>query len=150
MSTLIIVGVGIALCGIAWYDHCTSHISLWVTLPATITAWGIRGALVGWPSLVHALVAWFAAVAVFAWPVFRGGMGGGDLLLMGALASLLSWFQALQLVTVVALVGALIAAGIWVAHRRSATTIPSFAYGWAFLGGWWGYWLWQWGGFGHG
>lgn len=146
MSRILVIGIGIALIAVAWHDHRTREIPLFVTVPMTLVAWLVRGFASGWPGLEHAMLAWAVGAAVFLWPTLRQGMGGGDLLLMGALASVLGgWIPTLHLTALVLFAGAIVAGGAWIYHRMRGGDM-TFPYGWAFLGGWWSYWLLQWGG----
>lgn len=144
MSRILVVVVGVVLIAVAWHDHRTREIPLYVTVPLAVGAWLVRGVVLGWPGLEHALLAWALGVLVFLWPFLREGTGGGDLLLMGALGSVVGGLlPTFYLTLMVLVIGGLIAGGTWLYQRKRGAAIP---YGWAFVGGWWGYWLLLWAG----
>ncbi len=146
MSDLVAIVVGIGLAVLAWYDHHTRTFPLRVLAYGTLGGWVFHGLTAGWSGLFHALIAWALGCGVLWGFAKLGGLGYGDVLLMGALAGVLgSWLSTLYLAIAVSLCGGVIAAGVWI-YRRIRGGHRAFPFGWAFLGGWWFFWILQWGG----
>jgi prepilin peptidase CpaA len=86
MSSLEITTVCFALVAVAW-DISTRRIPNVLTFGAALVALGAHGYLGGWNGLGMAAAGWAAGVALF-FPVFAlGGMGAGDVKLLGAVGA---------------------------------------------------------------
>jgi prepilin peptidase CpaA len=86
MNSLELTVVGFALVAVAW-DVATRRIPNALTFGAALAALVVHAYLGGWTGLGMAAVGWAAGVALF-FPVFAlGGMGAGDVKLLGAVGA---------------------------------------------------------------
>lgn len=65
----------------------------------------------GWTGLLHSLLGMFAGLAIFFLPFVMGGMGAGDVKLMGAIGALMGWQFLLMTAIYSALVGGIMVLG---------------------------------------
>ena len=80
------VAVGIAIIAVTW-DLATRRIPNLLTFGAALTAFAVHGYLAGWTGAGLALAGWVVGAAFF-FPVFAlGGMGAGDVKLLGAVGA---------------------------------------------------------------
>ncbi len=102
------------------------NLAIAVTAPL---AW-MGGGLALWPDIAWQVAAAAAVFAAFAALFFIGGIGGGDVKLIGALALWIDVRLLLSLLFVMALVGGGIAAVMLVRHRLSrSNATPEVPYG---------------------
>jgi prepilin peptidase CpaA len=86
MNSLELTVVGFALVAVAW-DVATRRIPNALTFGAALAALVAHAYIGGWTGLGMAAVGWAAGVALF-FPVFAlGGMGAGDVKLLGAVGA---------------------------------------------------------------
>jgi prepilin peptidase CpaA len=87
----------------AFLDLKTRKIPNWLTL--TMAATGLVGGFLisGWPGVLSGAQGWLVGIGVFLIPFILGGMGGGDVKLMGAIGAL----KGVEFVLQTALLGAL-------------------------------------------
>jgi prepilin peptidase CpaA len=86
MNLFQLLAVAIALMATAW-DLSTRRIPNALTFGAAFAAFAVHGYLGGLDSLALAAVGWIVGVAVF-FPIFAlGGMGAGDVKLLGAVGA---------------------------------------------------------------
>jgi prepilin peptidase CpaA len=86
MNSYYLIVAGIALTAAAW-DVATRRIPNMLTFGAAIAALVVHAYVAGWPGAALALAGWAAGIALF-FPVFAlGGMGAGDVKLLGALGA---------------------------------------------------------------
>ena len=86
MNSFHIIVVGVAVVAVAW-DVVTRRIPNALTLGAACAAFVVHACLGGWSGAGMAAAGWAAGVALF-FPVFvLGGMGAGDVKLLGALGA---------------------------------------------------------------
>lgn len=86
MSSFEIIIVGVALVAVAW-DVATRRIPNLLTFGAALVALIAHAYICGWNGLGMAAAGWAAGVALF-FPVFAlGGMGAGDVKLLGAVGA---------------------------------------------------------------
>lgn len=105
-----------------------NRLNLIIALTAPL-AWA-AGGLALWPDIAWQIGAALAVFAAFAALFAIGGMGGGDVKLIGALALWIDVRLLLSLLLVMALVGGVIAAGMLVRKRLSkAEQNPEVPYG---------------------
>jgi prepilin peptidase CpaA len=82
-------------------------------IPNKITFTGILIGIIvnlitgGWTGLLHAIVGTLAGLAIFFIPFLMGGMGAGDVKLMGAVGALMGWQFSLMTAVYSALFGGL-------------------------------------------
>lgn len=105
-----------------------NRLNLAIALTAPL-AW-MSGGLALWPDIAWQIGAAAAVFAVFAALFFVGGIGGGDVKLIAALALWIDVRLLLSLLFVMALVGGGIAAVMLLRHRLSrSTATPEVPYG---------------------
>ena len=86
MNLLEITAVGLALVAVAW-DLATRRIPNVLTFGAALVALIVHAYIGGWNGLGMAAAGWAAGVALF-FPIFAlGGMGAGDVKLLGAVGA---------------------------------------------------------------
>ncbi len=86
MTSIQIIVVGIALVAVCW-DIATRRIPNALTFGAALAALLVHGYAGGWSGAGTAAVGWAAGIALF-FPIFAlGGMGAGDVKLLGALGA---------------------------------------------------------------
>jgi prepilin peptidase CpaA len=94
MNALEIAAVGIALVAVVW-DIATRRIPNVLTFGAAVIGLVVHAYVGGWNGLGMAAAGWLAGVALF-FPVFAlGGMGAGDVKLLGAVGAWLGPIAAL-------------------------------------------------------
>ena len=86
MNSYHLIVVGIALIAAAW-DIATRRIPNALTFGAALAALVVHACVAGWPGAAMALAGWAAGIALF-FPIFAlGGMGAGDVKLLGAVGA---------------------------------------------------------------
>ena len=94
MNSLEIIAVGFALIALGW-DVATRRIPNMLTFGAALLALLVHAFIGGWAGVGLAATGWVAGVALF-FPFFaRGGMGAGDVKLLGAVGAWLGPISAL-------------------------------------------------------
>ncbi|MDY0002224.1 MAG: A24 family peptidase [Polyangia bacterium] len=102
-AALAVLGLAAAI-----LDLRTRLLPDWLTLGGMAVGLVLGLAVGGWDGLVSAFVGMVAGLAVFWLLCSLGMMGGGDVLLMGAMGALLGWPMAVMGLVYSALVGALL------------------------------------------
>ncbi|HPZ64409.1 MAG TPA: prepilin peptidase, partial [Bacillota bacterium] len=76
------------LMGAVYFDLTRRRIPNYLTIPAMV--WGLLSYAVdsGWTGLWESLLGLLAGIGIFVIPFLLGGMGGGDVKLMGAIGAL--------------------------------------------------------------
>jgi len=132
MNSFQIIVVGVALVAVAW-DVATRRIPNALTLGAAFAALVVHACLGGWSGAGMAAAGWAAGVALF-FPVFAlGGMGAGDVKLLGALGAWLGPVAAVWVALYSGVAGGLI--GLLVA-AFSGYLAQAFANVWSLLMYW--------------
>ena len=132
MNSFQIIVVGVALVAVAW-DVATRRIPNALTLGAAFAALVVHACLGGWSGAAMAAAGWAAGVALF-FPVFAlGGMGAGDVKLLGALGAWLGPVAAVWVALYSGVAGGLI--GLLVA-AFSGYLAQAFANVWSLLMHW--------------
>jgi prepilin peptidase CpaA len=90
-------------------DWRTRRIPNALTLPAIVLGFALYGLADGVSGLAFSGVGLALGAGVFFLPYFLGGMGAGDVKLMGAVGALLGWKMALVALFYIALAGGLVA-----------------------------------------
>ena len=107
MNSFHIIAVGIALAAAAW-DIATRRIPNVLTFGAALAALVVHTSVAGWPGAAMALAGWAAGIALF-FPIFAlGGMGAGDVKLLGALGTWLGPFATVWVALYSGIAGAVI------------------------------------------
>jgi prepilin peptidase CpaA len=100
------VAIAIAVVAVVW-DLRTRRIPNLLTFGAALAGFAIHGYLSGWPGIGMSLAGWAVGVAFF-FPIFAlGGLGAGDVKLLGAIGA---WLGPIAVVWVALFAG--IAGGI--------------------------------------
>jgi prepilin peptidase CpaA len=132
MNLFHIIVVGVALMAVAW-DVATRRIPNVLTFGAALAALAVHGYLGGWPGAAMALAGWAAGVALF-FPVFAlGGMGAGDVKLLGAVGAWLGPLAAVWVALYSGIAGGII--GLIVA-AFSGYLVQAFTNVWSLLMYW--------------
>lgn len=132
MNSFQIIVVGVALVAVAW-DVATRRIPNALTLGAAFAALVVHACLGGWSGAGMAAAGWAAGVALF-FPVFAlGGMGAGDVKLLGALGAWLGPVAAVWVALYSGVAGGLV--GLLVA-AFSGYLAQAFANVWSLLMYW--------------
>jgi len=80
------IAVSIVLVAVAW-DLKTRRIPNILTFGAAIAAFIVHGLIAGWSGVAGSLLGWVVGAALF-FPIFAlGGMGAGDIKLLGAIGA---------------------------------------------------------------
>ena len=117
-------GACFALAG-AVFDLRWRRIPNWLTGAAILTALTINTLATGMRGLLDSLAACLLAGGAFAVMFFLGGMGGGDVKLMAAVAAFAGLARLMPLLLSTALVGGLFAVGVAVLHGTPGSTLRS-------------------------
>ncbi len=104
-----------------------------LTGAALLTALAANSFLGGMRGLLDSLAACLLAGAAFAIMFFLGGMGGGDVKLMAAVAAFAGLGRLIELLLATALVGGVFAVAMALAHGALGSTLRR-AFGWALPG----------------
>ena len=115
-----ILGLTIVLVFLAMYsDLRWRKIPNCLTLPAIALGFLLNFLGNSWNGLLFASIGFLAGVGLLMLPYILGGMGGGDVKLMGALGTLLGGYAILNVFLYTSLVGGVIAITVVVATKRS-------------------------------
>ena len=90
-----------------------------LTLPAIALGFVLNSIGNGWNGLLFALVGFLVGIGLFVLPYILGGMGGGDVKLMGALGAMLGSYAILNVFLYTSLIGGVIAIAVVVATKSS-------------------------------
>jgi prepilin peptidase CpaA len=88
-----------------------------LTLPAVALGFVLNFVGNGWNGLLFALMGLLVGMGLLMLPYLLGGMGGGDVKLMGALGTLLGGYAVLNVFLYTSLIGGMIAIVVAVANR---------------------------------
>ncbi len=81
----------------------------WVTIPAFCIGVILHGFLEGWPGLLFSLIGCAVGAGIFFVAYLLGGMGGGDVKLIGAIGALAGYIFVMRAIFYSALIGAVMA-----------------------------------------
>jgi prepilin peptidase CpaA len=82
----------------------------------------------GWTGLLQATIGLFAGLAIFFLPFVMGGMGAGDVKLMGAIGALMGWQFSVMTAVYSALVGGVMVLGYLIFKRTLRETLKKMIY----------------------
>ncbi len=119
---LLICALGFASVG-ALNDIRTRRIPNWLTYTGLAAALVVRGAVAGWPGLKSGLDGLAVGGGLFLLLFLLGGMGGGDVKLMAAVAAWAGTAQVIAIVIASAIAGGVLAVGHAVLGRRLRLTV---------------------------
>ncbi|MGE3508729.1 MAG: prepilin peptidase [Vicinamibacterales bacterium] len=123
-STVSIAVVAVASLAAA-SDVATRRIPNWLTLGAAAVALAYHVAVGGWVGFALAAAGWLVGTALF-FPFFAlGGMGAGDVKLVGALGAWLGPLGAVQVAIAAALAGGLVAVIVMLRARYLRTAFAN-------------------------
>jgi len=103
-------------------------------IPNKITFTGILIGIIfnlttaGWTGLLQAIIGLFAGLAIFFLPFAMGGMGAGDVKLMGAIGALMGWQFSVMTAVYSALVGAVMVLGFLMFKGTLRDTLKRMIY----------------------
>ena len=118
----LICALGFAIAG-ALNDIRSGRIPNWLTYTSLTAALVVRGAIAGWPGLRSGLQGVALAGGLFLLLFLLGGMGGGDVKLMAAVAGWAGTAQVAALLIASALAGGILALGYVVLGKRIRLTV---------------------------
>ena len=104
------------------FDLRTRRIPNWLTFGSAALALGFQFAAGGLSGVGHGILGWMTGVAVLLTPFLLGGMGGGDVKLVGALGAWLGPGETFWVVMYTGIAGAAMAlvVGAWQGYLRQA------------------------------
>jgi prepilin peptidase CpaA len=108
----------------AVFDWRSRRIPNALTLPAIVAGLALHGVFGGLSGIAFSLKGLALGAGLFLIPFFLGGMGAGDVKLMGAVGALLGWHLTLAALIYTAIVGGLVA---MLAILRAKAVKRSFA-----------------------
>lgn len=120
LSTLLLIALALALLFAAWGDWRRRDIPNWLTAAIALSAplyWWSAG-IAPWPDAALIVGIALALFALFAIAFAMGGMGGGDVKLIAALALWLTPLQLPAMLIVMAITGGFITLAMLAWHRR--------------------------------
>ena len=86
LSVVQLVSVGLSAIACGW-DLRTRRIPQVLTLGGAIAGFAFHAATGGWQGGLGSLAGWFIGIAIFLAPFALGGLGAGDVKLLGALGA---------------------------------------------------------------
>ena len=89
-----------------------------LTLPAIALGFVLNFVGNGWNGLLFALIGFLVGMGLLMLPYLLGGMGGGDVKLMGALGALLGSHAVINVFLYTSLIGGMIAIAVAIANRN--------------------------------
>jgi prepilin peptidase CpaA len=104
-------------------DVCRGRIRNLLTYSSLLAALAVRSFVMGWPGLKSGLIGMLAAAGVFFVLFLAGGMGGGDVKLMGAVGAWAGAREIVPLLLATALAGGVLALVYMVFHQRVLVTL---------------------------
>lgn len=132
MPPTYLVAVAIALAACVT-DIKTRRIPNLLTFGAAATGLAYHLAMSGWEGLMGAGLGWLAGVAFLFLPFALGGMGGGDVKLMGALGAWLGATATVWVVLYTGIAGGVLALAVSARHGYLATAFRNL---WLLLAHW--------------
>jgi prepilin peptidase CpaA len=132
MNSVHVIVVGVAVAAALW-DVATRRIPNALTFGAALAALLVQAYVGGWSGAGMAAAGWAAGIAVF-FPVFAlGGMGAGDVKLLGALGAWLGPFAAVWVALYSGIAGGVMAL---VVAGYSGYLVQAFSNVWSLLMFW--------------
>lgn len=120
-SLYLALAVVAALVASVW-DVKTRRIPNWLTLSAILAGLAVHGVLGGARDMFTALAAALVGGGIFAIFFVAGGMGGGDVKLMAAIAAIVGFQSLFQVMVLTAIMGGVFAICLALAHGRLKQT----------------------------
>ncbi len=121
--------VSVTLVAAAIIDGWKLKVPNWITFPMVIGGWAYSLAFFGWPGFVWSLVGTAVGLGLLLPAYAIGGMGAGDVKLLGGVGAWVWGSVTIYAFCVSAVIGGLIAAGMvlyrrkWGHHARQFTAI---------------------------
>jgi len=109
----------------SWWDLRSGQIPNWIPLAGLLTGLGLGLVSAGWSGLLTRLFAAILGSTVFAVFYLAGGLGGGDVKLIGALAAVVGVRRVLPMAFWTALIGGLWAAVVVIWSKLRDPTGPA-------------------------
>lgn len=113
-----------ALVASVW-DVKTRRIPNWLTASSVLIGLAVHGFLGGAHDMFLALAAAIVGGGIFAIFFVAGGMGGGDVKLMAAVAAIVSFHSLFQVMVLTAIMGGVFALCLAIAHGRLKQTVQN-------------------------
>jgi prepilin peptidase CpaA len=111
MSAVQIVSLGLAMAACVW-DVRTRRIPQLLTLGGAVAGVAFHIAISGWPAGVASLSGWAVGLLLFLIPFALGGLGAGDVKLLGALGAWLGAGQVIWLALYTGVAGGVLALAV--------------------------------------
>jgi prepilin peptidase CpaA len=123
MTAVHIAAFGLAATACAW-DLRTRRIPQVLTLGGAIAGLAYHVAVGGWPAAVPSLAGWGVGLLLFLIPFALGGLGGGDVKLLGALGAWLGVTNVVWLALYTGVAGGVFAlvVAVWRGYLAQAMT----------------------------
>lgn len=115
------LAVVVAMVAAVW-DIRTRRIPNWLTLSTILAGLAMHGVVGGARDMSIALVAALVGGGIFAIFFIAGGMGGGDVKLMAAIAAIVGFQSLFQIMVLTAIMGGVFAICLALAHGRLKQT----------------------------
>ena len=112
-------------CAGAYCDYRSRRIPNWLTASATLLGVLLHGALGGWRSMGSAALGGLVAGMAFLFFYVAGGMGGGDVKLMGAVGACAGLGHVVAILIATALMGGIFAVVVALAAGRLRQTLAN-------------------------
>ncbi len=123
-SSILLGALALMLVAACWYDLRSRTIPNGLNIAIALLAipfwWSVGLAL--WPDAAIQLGVAFLVFGLFAIAFAMGGMGGGDVKLIGALALWLPFQAVLILLFVMSVAGGLLTLALWLRHKLARRT----------------------------
>lgn len=119
-KSFLICALAVAAVGAA-EDIRWRRVPNWLTYGAILSALTLKTFALGWPGFTSSLIGLFAGAAIPILLFALGGIGGGDVKLMGAVGAWVGFSQVLDVLAVAAVAAALAGLGLlaWRGHART-------------------------------
>lgn len=128
MPTITNLALFVLLTGSGFKDAQERRIPNKFTLTAILFGWIINLVYGGVPGLLHSLLGTFVGLAIFFLPFALGGMGAGDVKLLGAIGSLMGWRFSLNTAVYSAAVGLILVFFYLVRQKEVKNVLRNIGY----------------------
>lgn len=137
LADLTVIGLSVVLIVAAIIDGWLLKVPNWLTFPLILSGWAYWGMVQGWSGLAMSLAGTAVGMGLLLLPYSVGGMGAGDVKLLGGVGAWMGAFTTLGAFCVSALVGGAIALAMIAWHgslRRNARMFKQILVEFAMVG----------------